>query len=69
MLNIEGEHSQIREQVIDLQGMGILPFTLKDLDQDEMSFVIYELDDFPETQETVKQLFHTEVKYRINSKL
>ena len=69
MLNIEGKHSQIREQVIDLQGMGILPFTLKDLDQDEMSFVIYELDDFPETQETVKQLFHTEVKYRINNKL
>ena len=69
MLNLEGEYSQIREQVIDLQGMGILPFTLKDLDQDEMSFVIYELDDFPETQETVKQLFHTEVKYRINNKL
>ena len=69
MLNFEGEHSQVREQVIDLQGMGILPFTLKDLDQDEMSFVIYELDDFPETQETVKQLFHTEVKYRINNKL
>ena len=69
MLNLEGEHSQVREQVIDLQGMGILPFTLKDLDQDEMSFVIYELDDFPETQETVKQLFHTEVKYRINNKL
>ena len=69
MLNLEGEHSQIREQIIDLQGMGILPFTLKDLDQDEMSFVIYELDDFPETQETVKQLFHTEVKYRINNKL
>ena len=69
MLNLEGEHSQIREQVIDLQGMGILPFTLKDLDQDEMSFVIYELDDFPETQETVKQLFHAEVKYRINNKL
>ena len=69
MLNLEGEHSQIREQVIDLQDMGILPFTLKDLDQDEMSFVIYELDDFPETQETVKQLFHTEVKYRINNKL
>ena len=69
MLNLEGEHSQVREQVIDLQGMGILPFTLKDLDQDEMSFVIYELDDFPETQETVKQLFHTEVKYRTNNKL
>lgn len=69
MLNLEGEHSQVREQVIDLQGMGILPFTLKDLDQDEMSFVIYELDDFPETQEIVKQLFHTEVKYRINNKL
>ena len=69
MLNLEGKHSQVREQVIDLQGMGILPFTLKDLDQDEMSFVIYELDDFPETQETVKQLFHTEVKYRINNKL
>ena len=69
MLNLEGEHSQVREQVIDLQGMGILPFTLKDLDQDEMSFVIYELEDFPETQETVKQLFHTEVKYRINNKL
>ena len=69
MLNLEGEHSQVREQIIDLQGMGILPFTLKDLDQDEMSFVIYELDDFPETQETVKQLFHTEVKYRINNKL
>ena len=69
MLNLEGEHPQVREQVIDLQGMGILPFTLKDLDQDEMSFVIYELDDFPETQETVKQLFHTEVKYRINNKL
>lgn len=69
MLNLEGEHSQVREQVINLQGMGILPFTLKDLDQDEMSFVIYELDDFPETQETVKQLFHTEVKYRINNKL
>ena len=69
MLNLEGEHSQIREQIIDLQGMGILPFTLKDLDQDEMSFVIYELDDFPETQETVKQLFHTEVKYRINKNL
>ena len=69
MLNLEGEYSQIREQVINLQGMGILPFTLKDLDQDEMSFVIYELDDFPETQETVKQLFHTEVKYRINNKL
>ena len=69
MLNLEGEHSQIREQIIDLQGMGILPFTLKDLDQDEMSFVIYELDDFPETQETVKQLFHIEVKYRINNKL
>lgn len=69
MLNLEGEHSQVREQVIDLQGMGILPFTLRDLDQDEMSFVIYELDDFPETQETVKQLFHTEVKYRINNKL
>ena len=69
MLNLEGEHSQVREHVIDLQGMGILPFTLKDLDQDEMSFVIYELDDFPETQETVKQLFHTEVKYRINNKL
>ena len=69
MLNLEGEHSQVIEQVIDLQGMGILPFTLKDLDQDEMSFVIYELDDFPETQETVKQLFHTEVKYRINNKL
>ena len=69
MLNLDGEHSQVREQVIDLQGMGILPFTLKDLDQDEMSFVIYELDDFPETQETVKQLFHTEVKYRINNKL
>ena len=69
MLNLEGEYSQVREQVIDLQGMGILPFTLKDLDQDEMSFVIYELDDFPETQETVKQLFHTEVKYRTNNKL
>ena len=69
MLNLEGEHSQVREQIIDLQGMGILPFTLKDLDQDEMSFVIYELDDFPETQEIVKQLFHTEVKYRINNKL
>ena len=69
MLNLEGNYSQIREQVIDLQGMGILPFTLKDLDQDEMSFVIYELDDFPETQETVKQLFHAEVKYRINNKL
>ena len=69
MLNLEGEYSQVREQVIDLQGMGILPFTLKDLDQDEMSFVIYELDDFPETQEAVKQLFHTEVKYRINNKL
>ena len=69
MLNLEGEYSQVREQVIDLQGMGILPFTLKDLDQDEMSFVIYELDDFPETQETVKQLFHAEVKYRINNKL
>ena len=69
MLNLEGEHSQVREHVIDLQDMGILPFTLKDLDQDEMSFVIYELDDFPETQETVKQLFHTEVKYRINNKL
>ena len=69
MLNLEGEYSQIREQIIDLQGMGILPFTLKDLDQDEMSFVIYELDDFPETQEIVKQLFHTEVKYRINNKL
>ena len=69
MLILEGEYSQIREQVINLQGMGILPFTLKDLDQDEMSFVIYELDDFPETQETVKQLFHTEVKYRINNKL
>ena len=69
MLNLEGEHSQVREQVIDLQGIGVLPFTLKDLDQDEMSFVIYELDDFPETQETVKQLFHTEVKYRINNKL
>ena len=69
MLNLEGEHSQVREQVIDLQGMGILPFTLKDLDQDEMSFVIYELDDFPETQETVKQLFYIEVKYRINNKL
>jgi hypothetical protein len=69
MLNLEGEHSQVREQVINLQGMGILPFTLKDLDQDEMSFIIYELDDFPETQETVKQLFHTEVKYRINNKL
>ena len=69
MLNFEGEYSQIREQVINLQGMGILPFTLKDLDQDEMSFVIYELDDFPETQETIKQLFHTEVKYRINNKL
>ena len=69
MLNLEGEYSQVREQVIDLQGMGILPFTLKDLDQDEMSFVIYELDDFPETQETVKQLFHTEVKYRITNKL
>ena len=69
MLNLEGEYSQIREQVIDLQGMGILPFTLKDLDQDEMSFVIYELDDFPETQETVKQLFHTEVKYRKNNNL
>ena len=69
MLNLEGEYSQVREQVIDLQGMGILPFTLKDLDQDEMSFVIYELDDFPETQETIKQLFHAEVKYRINNKL
>ena len=69
MLNLEGEYSQIRERTISLQGMGILPFTLKDLDQDEMSFVIYELDDFPETQETVKQLFHTEVKYRINNKL
>ena len=69
MLNLEGEYSQVREQVIDLQGIGVLPFTLKDLDQDEMSFVIYELDDFPETQETVKQLFHTEVKYRINNKL
>ena len=69
MLNLEGEYSQVREQVIDLQGMGILPFTLKDLDQDEMSFVIYELDDFPETQETVKQLFHTEVKYRKNNNL
>ena len=69
MLNLEGEYSQMREQVINLQGMGILPFTLKDLDQDEMSFVIYELDDFPETQEIVKQLFHTEVKYRINNKL
>ena len=69
MLNLEGEYSQVREQVIDLQGMGILPFTLKDLNQNEMSFVIYELDDFPETQETVKQLFHTEVKYRINNKL
>ena len=44
MLNLEGEYSQVREQVIDLQGMGILPFTLKDLDQDEMSFVIYELE-------------------------
>ena len=69
MLNLEGEHSQVREQVIELQGMGILPFTLKDLDQDEMSFIIYELDDFPETQETVKQLFHTEVKYRKNNNL
>ena len=69
MLNLEGEYSQVREQVIDLQGMGILPFTLKDLDQDEMSFVIYELDDFPETQETVKQLFHTEVKYRKTNNL
>lgn len=69
MLNLEGEHSQVREQVINLQGMGILPFTLKDLDQDEMSFIIYESDDFPETQETVKQLFHTEVKYRKNNNL
>ena len=69
MLNLEGEYSQIREQVINLQDMGILPFTLKDLDQDEMSFVIYELDDFPETQETIKQLFHTEVKYRKNNNL
>lgn len=69
MLNLEGEHSQIREQTISLQGMGILPFTLKDLDPDEMSFIIYELDDFPETQETVKQLFHTEVKYRKNNNL
>ena len=42
MLNLEGEHSQVREQVIDLQGMGILPFTLKDQDQDEMSIEIYE---------------------------
>ena len=69
MLNLEGEYSQIRERTISLQGMGILPFTLKDLDQDEMSFVIYELDDFPETQETVKQLFHTEIKYRKNNNL
>ena len=69
MINLEGEYSQIRERTISLQGMGILPFTLKDLDQDEMSFVIYELDDFPETQETVKQLFHTEVKYRKNNNL
>ena len=69
MLNLEGKYSQIRERTISLQGMGILPFTLKDLDQDEMSFVIYELDDFPETQETVKQLFHTEVKYRKNNNL
>ena len=69
MLNLEGEYSQIRERTISLQGMGILPFTLKDLDQDEMSFVIYELDDFPETQETVTQLFHTEVKYRKNNNL
>ena len=69
MLNLEGEYSQIRERTISLQGMGILPFTLKDLDQDEMSFVIYELDDFPETQEIVKQLFHTEVKYRKNNNL
>ena len=69
MLNLEGPFEEIREKVIDLQGMGILPFTLKDLDQDEMSFVIYELDDYSETQETIKQLFHKEVEFRINNNL
>lgn len=53
-----------REETITLPGKSILPFRLKDIDQDEMSFIIYELDDYPETQEEIKGLFHLEVKYR-----
>ena len=51
-----------REETITLPGKSILPFRLKDIDQDEMSFIIYELDDYPETQEEIKGLFHLEVK-------
>ena len=53
-----------REELIDLSDKGILPFKLKDVDQDEMSFIIFELDDFPETQQEIKELLHREVNYR-----
>ena len=53
-----------REELIDLSDKGILPFKLKDIDQDEMSFIIFELDDFPETQQEIKELLHKEVNYR-----
>ena len=58
------DHQDKREETITLPGKSILPFRLKDIDQDEMSFIIYELDDYPETQEEIKGLFHLEVKYR-----
>ena len=53
-----------REELIDLSDKGILPFKLKDVDQDEMSFIIFELDDFPKTQQEIKELLHKEVNYR-----
>jgi hypothetical protein len=58
------DFEQKRQELINLEGKGILPFKIEDIDEDEMSFVIYELDDYPETQKEIKELFHREVKYR-----
>jgi len=57
-------HEKVRNETIKLEEFGIMPFKVSKIPEEEMGFVLSELQECKYQYDRIKKLFNTESAYR-----